>query len=581
MKRIGMQVCGVLLVLALAIGAPLRAAQTTGGTAFVAIAIHDVVDTPAQLDADGVTSDRLVVLLEWLVGNGWTAISLDDIERARRGIAPLPRKAVLITVDDGLGSLYTRVYPLALAYRVPILAALVGEWMDVPAGGTVRYGERTLPRSAFVSWEQARQMQASGLVEFVSHSHALHTVVRANPQGNLLPAGQNRIRFDDRPENDAEFRARIRVDLSRSRERMRDELGREPRAIVWPYGRYNEDALAMAREVGFEYAMTLETGPADATHPFAIPRFLPTGDPQLQTWASNLLLRDPWPSARRIVVFDTGQLVGENPMQTNARLGQAIERVVALGATHVMLEAGIVSPDGRLEATWFPNTQLPVREDVLGRFAAQIRARAGVEVIIRLPHVAVLRAVGDKERAIALYRELGVHVPFEGLAIEDVDSLGHAVADGTDAPWDVARRRDSERLAGWSDDNATALHAFRAAARMRPGLQAYWLAPAGHSIAQPSALADVTLLPRELEARHGADAPPATLSRRVGLLLRVPDTSAASASALARAAREFQIDGGTVIAWGPDDALGSPDSARVIAPQLSARRFPAAGHGGP
>ena len=49
---------------------------------FVAIALHDVVDTPSELGDDSVTSDRLVVLFEWLAGNGWTARSLDDIDRA-------------------------------------------------------------------------------------------------------------------------------------------------------------------------------------------------------------------------------------------------------------------------------------------------------------------------------------------------------------------------------------------------------------------------------------------------------------------------------------------------------------------
>jgi len=581
MKQPGLQFA---LLLLLAITAGTRAshaaqAQPQEGAAFMSIALHDVVDTPAQLDADSVTSDRLVVLLEWLVGNGWTAVGLDDIERARRGIEPLPPKAVLITVDDGLSSLYTRVYPLAVAYRMPIVAALVGEWMDVPASGTVRYGERTLPRSAFISWEQARKMQASGWVEFASHSYALHQVVRANPQGNPLPAGQNRMFLGDRYESDDAFRARIRSDLTRSRERLREELGREPSAIVWPYGRYNADSLAMATELGFTFALTLEPGPADAARPLSIPRFLPTSDPPLPTWVDNLRLRDPWPSARRIVAFDTAQLVGEDAAQTDARLGRAIERLVALGATHVMLDAGTVSADGRLESTWFPNALVPMRADVLGRFAAQVRARAGVDVIVRMPHAAVLHRVGDRQRTLALYRDLAVHVPFEGLLLEDVPSLGLAVANGADAPWQVARTRESQRFTDWPANDATALQAFFVAQRMRPGLQAYWLAPEGSPIDRPSALAEVTLVPRMLHSHTDEMDLPPTLSRRVGIFLPTPDATATRA--LARQARAFQIDGGTVIAWGPDNALAAPEDARAIAPVVSARRFPRTDGGAP
>jgi len=576
MKRIALHVVGLSALLALAMaGRPLHAGDAVADdrNGFVAIALHDVVDTRAQLDEDSVTSDRLVVLLEWLTGNGWTAISLDDIERARLGGTPLPPKAVLITVDDGLGSLYTRVYPLAVAYRMPVVAALVGQWMDVPAGGTVRYGERELPREAFVTWQQAREMQASGWVEFASHSEALHTLMRSNPQGNLLPPGQNRLRFDDRYESEAEFRARIRADLALARERMRAELGREPRAIVWPYGRYNADALAIATELGFRFAMTLEPGPANAAQPFAIPRFLPTGDPELGTWVANLALHDPWPSARRIVAFDPAQLLGEDAAATDVRLGRAIERLVALGATHVMLDAGTISNDGRLLDTWFPNTQVPVRADVLGRFAAQIRARTGVDVIVRLPHAAVLRRLGDRRRALELYRALAVHVPFEGLTLEDVPSLDGTTVDPSDTPWEVARRRATAQFAGWPEADATMMEAFRIAERMRPGLQAYWIAPEDHRLDRPSAWTEVTLVPRTLESRVDEDIAPSN-ARRIGVYLRLPDAGARSTRELARAARAFQIDGGTVIAWGPDDALASPDSAQAIAPTVSARRLP-------
>ena len=73
-----------------------------------------------------------------------------------------------------------RAFPLLRAYHYPAVAALVGSWMeDRPGGnpqpgdravGTVQYGDKTVPRSNFISWAEAREMQASGLVEFASHS---------------------------------------------------------------------------------------------------------------------------------------------------------------------------------------------------------------------------------------------------------------------------------------------------------------------------------------------------------------------------------------------------------------------------
>ena len=174
----------VLLVL-LAGAAPVPPAHAQpAGQRFVSIAFHDVVDRVEDLDGDAVTTRTLVQFFDWLKGTGWTAISLDDIAAAARGTRPLPDKAILITFDDGFRSLYTRVFPLLQVYRFPIVAALVGTWMEGRRDGTVQYGDRSVPRSHFVSWAEAREMQASGLVEFASHSWDLHRGVQANPQGN-------------------------------------------------------------------------------------------------------------------------------------------------------------------------------------------------------------------------------------------------------------------------------------------------------------------------------------------------------------------------------------------------------------
>ena len=78
--------------------------------AIVSVAFHDVVDDPAGLDGDAVTTARLVAFFDYLRGAGWTAITLDDVDAARRGERALPDKAILLTFDDGFASLYTRAY---------------------------------------------------------------------------------------------------------------------------------------------------------------------------------------------------------------------------------------------------------------------------------------------------------------------------------------------------------------------------------------------------------------------------------------------------------------------------------------
>ena len=100
---------------------------------------------------------------------------------------------MLLSFDDGYASFYTRVYPLLKAFGYPAVLALVGSWLDAPEDATVMYGDQPVPRRNFMSWEQLREVAASGLVEIASHSYALHQGIIANPQGNLEPALTSRL----------------------------------------------------------------------------------------------------------------------------------------------------------------------------------------------------------------------------------------------------------------------------------------------------------------------------------------------------------------------------------------------------
>src|SRR6267154_589984 len=79
---------------------------------YVAISFHDVVDDERDLGPDDITTRRLTAFFDWLAGNGWSTVSLDDVEAARSGGKPLPANAILLTFDDGYAGHYSRVYPL-------------------------------------------------------------------------------------------------------------------------------------------------------------------------------------------------------------------------------------------------------------------------------------------------------------------------------------------------------------------------------------------------------------------------------------------------------------------------------------
>jgi peptidoglycan/xylan/chitin deacetylase (PgdA/CDA1 family) len=462
------------------------------GQRFVSIAFHDVADRVDQLDVDAVTTRALAQFFDWLKGSGWTAVSLDDLAAAARGTRRLPDKAILITFDDGYRSLYTRVFPLLQVYRFPIVAALVGTWMEERPDGTVLYGDRIVPRSHFLSWGQARELQASGLVEFASHSYDLHRGILANPQGNLVPAAIT-WRYDPatrRYETDTQYRSRIRSDLQRSRQQIAANLGRPARAIVWPFGRYSGPALEEAKAVGFTFALTLEPEPTYTSDLFTIHRYFPSLNPNLGDLARNLRFDPDYPATRRIACLNLDALAaaGIGPAQ-DVVLGGMIEGVRSLGANIVVIDAhaGPLAPGAPLGDVYFPSTLRPMRADLLSRATWQMRSRGGADVFLRLPLDAAAVAVGEAGVP-TLFAEMARYAAADGLSIDSEATGRHVVAD---LPGAIRARRRSLDPATLDAAERRTLLAYRGGAAIDPRLRLMLGSPA---TVRPPDWADISLL---------------------------------------------------------------------------------------
>lgn len=431
------------------------------GTGFAAIAFHDVVDTRAERTDDAVTTQSLVDFFDWLKADGWTPVSLAQVEAAGKGGPPLPDKAILLGFDDGYRSFHDRVYPLLLAYRYPAVLALVGSWMDVPAGGTVDYGGRPVSRERFLTWDQVRAIQASGLVEIASHSNDLHRVVPSTPQGNTGPAARSWrwIAAEGRYETDAEHRARIEADLRQSRTRIAAETGKAPRALVWPFGRHSGLAVEAARAAGFEFAFTLEPERADARQPMALHRYYPTWDPSLGILAWNLGFPAPKSETVRLACVDLKPMAALTGAAQDEWLGGLIESVRRLGATDIVLDLGRVA-DGAVTRAWLPGTALAVEADIFGRAARQLGVRAGVSVHARIPagpDAAVLAAAAARA------------APIDGLLFDPGTGGAPPPAQGQTRT-DIRAARQSAPLGAVGE-------AFAAAAAIDPRLRLMVTAP--------------------------------------------------------------------------------------------------------
>jgi len=572
---------GRLLIVVVLVASLAASPRSTDRPHYITVSFHDVVDRAADGDENAVTTDNLISFFEWLRSSGWTAITLDDIERARSGARPLPDRAVLITFDDGYKSLYTRVYPLLLAYRISVVAALVGSWMGEASRDTARRGDDLIPGSdRLISWNEAREMAKSGLVEFASHTYDMHRSHPANPQKGELPAAATRAYDTARGyESDASYRQRIRADVDRSRAQLKQQLGIAPRAMVWPFGRFTTAAREEALAADYRFLLTLDPEPGFLEDLPIVPRVLAVGNPHLPSILTRAFTGQP--TALRMVRLNPRMLGGADGAGFENALGAAIERLRTMGATTVVVDAADRGEDGRLTAVWFPNRILPVRSDVLSRIVWQLRTRAGVTVVVSLPVSAARAAARNDDEVLRLFEDLGYSAPADALLLEGTPALASITLDRSDSAsrWEVRRRRNSLNLSALPPADGLSLRAFLEFERVHPGNRLVLVTPTVGEA--PSAIADLTLVEapaatkpfREVVHRLAA-AGWLTPERRYTSGVWIRGDMPPSAATLATNVRVFQRSGGVAFGWEQDDPLADEPKAALAAPAVSAAAFP-------
>src|SRR5207342_2543424 len=70
-----------------------------------------------------------------------------------------------------------------------------------------------------------------------------------------------------RYEGEASYKRRVTADLRLNNQLLKSQLGKSPRIIVWPYGRYNVETSRIAAALGMPIGLTLDDGPNTASTP--------------------------------------------------------------------------------------------------------------------------------------------------------------------------------------------------------------------------------------------------------------------------------------------------------------------------
>lgn len=182
---------------------------------------HNFVNTVPDKDPDNFNyintpqsfEENIKVILE----NGYTIISMKELNDAYNLKTDLPPKPILITFDDGYYSNYEYIYPILKKYNVKASIFVVTDKVGKEIDG-IKY----------LGWNECLEMQNSGLVEIFSHS-------------------KKHVFYDRFPVTE------IRNDVIESYKVIEENLGNKNfRVFAYPYGAYTSKTVWILKLSGID-----------------------------------------------------------------------------------------------------------------------------------------------------------------------------------------------------------------------------------------------------------------------------------------------------------------------------------------
>lgn len=143
---------------------------------------------------------------------GYTFITYDDLIKYYNNELALPEYVVLITFDDGYLNNYENAFPIIKKYNIPVTMFVINDCVGSPG---------------YFSWEQAKEMEESGLVSIYTH-------------------GKTHIEYGKESEEV------IRDYISYAHSNIENQLGHPTlKVFAYPYGSYSSTSVQTLKDLGF------------------------------------------------------------------------------------------------------------------------------------------------------------------------------------------------------------------------------------------------------------------------------------------------------------------------------------------
>lgn len=178
-----------------------------------------------------VSRKHFVQQMEFLKHHSYRVIPLQDLVKFLQAEKAIPRRSVVLTIDDGYRSVYEVAFPILAEYGYPATIFIYTDYIG--KGG--------------LNWLQMKEMEASGLITFQAHSKT-HSNLTVRSKIDTIKQYKNWLKDEVRiPENLLEKRMASKVF-----------------SYAYPFGAVNRMVVDELKKEGYELGVTVRRG----TNPF-------------------------------------------------------------------------------------------------------------------------------------------------------------------------------------------------------------------------------------------------------------------------------------------------------------------------
>ncbi len=200
---------------------------------------------PTKPGSMNLRPEKFAEQLQWLKDNGFTVIPLTEaVEYLQGKRSTLPKKAVVITADDGWQSVYTYMFPLVRKYNVPVTLFIYPQ--------TISAGKNAM------TWEELQELKATGLFDIQGHTYS-------HPN---FKQEKKRLSAEN-------YEKSVNNEIANSKKILAEKLHTPITLLAWPFGIYNAYLENAAAKAGYTMAFSIDARTANKSYrPMAQPRFM-------------------------------------------------------------------------------------------------------------------------------------------------------------------------------------------------------------------------------------------------------------------------------------------------------------------